>query len=93
MSKLVVLACMFGCVYPPGTTKWWLKDQDQLLARRAAFDLNCDAAQIQVVPLGQEDFKYKAVGVKGCGETATYLWNDGSSTWVQNRTSAVKAER
>jgi hypothetical protein len=93
MKQLLIVACMIGCVYPAGTTDWWPKDQNQLLARRAAFDLNCDAAQIKVVPLGEGELKYKTVGVTGCGESATYRYNAYNLTWGQNRMSTVKGER
>jgi hypothetical protein len=92
MSKLLILACVIGCFHPvyTGSTEWWQTYQSQKLAQRAGFDLNCDAQQLKFVPLGDQNFEYKTVGVQGCGETATYLWNDGNLTWIENRTSAAK---
>ncbi len=40
---------------------------EQLVAR-ASFDLECDAAELEVVPIDD-----KTRGVKGCGKRATYV--------------------
>jgi len=55
------------------------------LKTRAAFDLDCQKAELQVVDLGG-----MTRGVTGCGRKATYIWAcspGGPCNWVMNSPS------
>ena len=77
---LAVLAALLAC---GGATT------DQLRAR-AAFDLQCEEAQLSVVKIDE-----RTQGVRGCGQQATYVEScDGPKggtstecTWVMNTDS------
>lgn len=68
---------------------------DQLRAR-AAFDLQCDQAQLQVV-----DIDDRTKGVTGCGHQATYVktelpptWTEpAKETWVKNSETTGQATK
>jgi hypothetical protein len=62
------------------------------LHARAAFDLNCPEAQLQVVKIDQ-----RTQGVRGCGRQATYvesctdpMRSSGTCTWIMNTDSGQK---
>ena len=63
---------------------------DDQLRTRAAFDLKCDAAAIQIIPIDD-----RTRGVRGCDQQGTYVescdgpkQNAGTScTWVLNTDS------
>jgi hypothetical protein len=52
------------------------------LKSRAAFDLECSSAQLQVADLDDQ-----TAGVRGCGRRATYIWT--GTTWVMNGASSA----
>ena len=54
----------------------WVEMQD--LRKRAAFDLSCNPAQIQILPLSSS-----SAGVSGCGKQATYVYKAISASGLQ----------
>lgn len=60
------------------------------LIRRAAFDLQCDKAQVRFTALEQETVTHdpQSWGATGCGKQATYVSARGCAlddcTWVMN---------
>jgi hypothetical protein len=76
---IAAAACALGCSGANATG-------DQL-GRRAAFDLACGEANLEIVPIDE-----RTRGVRGCGKKATYVENcDGAAvdlygecTWVLN---------
>ena len=55
--------------------------QSNTLRARASFDLQCPSEQLQVTELDNS-----VAGVAGCGQRATYVYNNGS--WVLNSPGA-----
>ncbi len=47
------------------------------LPRRAAFDLSCPEAEIELVEIDAV-----TAGAKGCGRRASYVYDDKSSIWI-----------
>jgi hypothetical protein len=52
---------------------------EDTLRTRAAFDLQCPAAQLKLKQLDSE-----VAGVEGCGQRATYLYNGQAGGWILN---------
>ena len=70
----------------------WVRAQEDV-ARRATFDLECPAEQLDMTLLNTQRWPYKGaypsqVGVRGCGHTATYV--GGRGTWVMNNDMAPR---
>lgn len=49
------------------------------LDSRASFDLRCPAEQLKVT-----EIDLQTAGVEGCGQRATYIYNDAAHTWLMN---------
>ena len=56
------------------------------LKQRAAFDLDCPEAELDVTALGNN-----VKGVKGCGRRATYVWNNNA--WIMNSTDPSESQQ
>jgi hypothetical protein len=84
-SVLGLMACSF---FMP-------KDQ---LQPQAAYDLHCPANQLEFTPLGGDCDKKLAndydctLGVRGCGQQATYLHVRETNTWVMNTTTVTSTQ-
>ncbi len=96
-----VLVAMAGCLFPPAATP-----RDYLgktLAPKAAFDLQCDAAQLEFANLGPAEGPQwwdgqKEVlvhdlstqqGVTGCGRRGRYVYHRGE--WILNADTQATA--
>lgn len=74
-----------------GSGKWFAQPENEpTVRRRAAFDPDCAAEQLSLVPLAPPDYPYQQVGVIGCGKRVTYVhtW-DG---WVMNADTCEPAD-
>lgn len=61
---------------------------ESTLRTRAAFDLKCDEAKLQVTDLGGGGLTGGGTkGVRGCGREATYVYSPNGNTWVLNSDS------
>ncbi len=65
------------------------------IRKRASFDLDCPAAQLELVPLEDAEAPPQ-YGVKGCGKRAVYvnvsdLRTDTPGTWVLDSGAAERA--
>jgi hypothetical protein len=55
------------------------------LRPRAAFDLKCPADQLVLTQLSPECGGFMCtLGVSGCGQQVTYVWDHVASAWVMN---------
>jgi hypothetical protein len=91
VSHLVLVLVFAGC---PATIQVgahsmhqgrWLEDS-QAIRARAAFELNCPAAQLELMPLavwnGDTYGMAQQIGVSGCGHRAVYV--QVHNNWVLN---------
>ena len=84
-SVLGLMACSF---FMP-------KDQ---LQPQAAYDLHCPANQLEFTPLSGDCDKKLAndydctLGVRGCGQQATYVHVRKTNTWIMNTVRTTSAE-
>ena len=62
------------------------KDAYDALIARAAFDLQCNAKELKVTPLGTIDSE----GIEGCGKRTVYVFSNNSHGWVLNANPAEK---
>lgn len=81
LPSVTVLALVGACV---SVEQLRIKERDVVI-ERAAFDLECDAADIEATPLGdalvqtgdpkslQDDVRQTTYGVRGCGQRAAYV--------------------
>jgi hypothetical protein len=70
-ALFVVAAALAGC--PAATV------HRDTLDSRASFDLRCPQAQLKVT-----EIDLHTAGVDGCGQRATYIYNEVANTWVLN---------
>ncbi len=64
----------------------WFKEYEYLpLRSRAAFDLDCEARELSFLPLGSRAEGYDVIGVRGCAQTAIYVYRDDA--WILNSVS------
>jgi hypothetical protein len=76
---VLVLAALLvaGCV---GTA---MEMHGHSLGRRASFDMRCPMAELHVTEIDPS-----TAGVEGCGQRATYIFNNAAGTWVLNSPGA-----
>ncbi len=82
LGVIVVTLCFTGC----GAS---LAKQKDLVARRAAFDLDCPQEQVEVIVIDEESH---AFGVKACGHKRSYdlrCIGLGQCTFVGDRPAAA----
>ena len=67
---------------------------DEQLRARAAFDMQCPTGSLQITPIEQrptvfhDDVLYTVIaGVRGCGQQATYVYDEYRGLWVLNADS------
>ena len=98
LLPLLIAVMLSSCVvalYAMGGQSWFEHNDSgkEALVKRASFDLECAADQIQFTGLGKNGHEYESVGVSGCNKKAVYLYVFGHNTagrWVLN-TDATKA--
>jgi hypothetical protein len=93
IATLTVACITVGCFVRHGSRAWFDEGARATLERRAAFDLSCAVADVQISPLGSRhagagDEDYTTVGVAGCGSKATYVHVGGE--WVMNSSSGAR---
>jgi hypothetical protein len=81
MNRISILLILTGVLYGCGATVAQLKT-------RAAFDLKCPEASIQITKIDS-----RTNGVSGCGQQATYVEscakpNGTDCTWILNTDSS-----
>jgi len=76
-----------------------MREAEESLTRRAAFDLNCEAHKLSLVVLAVEDDAGpdvpRSVGVNGCGKRATYVRmfvNGRPLEWGMNSSSEEQSK-
>jgi hypothetical protein len=73
MTKIAVLSmtglalCAMGCI-----------SKSEVVRTRAAFDMSCEEAGLQITPLTSEMMSTATYGVRGCGKQATYIYTPGA---------------
>ncbi len=64
------------------------------LRPRAAFDLKCPADQLVMTRLSEQCGGFMCtLGVSGCGQQVTYVWDKVASAWVMNNAATTSAAK
>jgi len=90
MKKLLSLALFLSVASACAARDRRQNEMYENLRTRAAFDMNCDRAAVELTPLDDN-----TVGVRACGERATYVGHmctgefyTSSCTWVMNNSDS-----
>src|SRR5687768_24015 len=75
-----LLACASMAATPDSARQHYVESRRENLLRRASFDLDCPAEQLEDVSLNEW---HTTMGVKGCGRRFTYIW-DHHDGWIAN---------
>lgn len=82
---LAIGALLTSACVTIGSREWFVDYEFLHLRSRAAFELDCDPKELSFEPLGSRPEGYDVIGVRGCDQSAIYVFRQGA--WILNSTT------
>ncbi len=76
-----------GCASTLIGSKPWFENNERNkseVAKKASFDMGCEAEKLTFSPLGSDQDGYESVGVSGCDKKMTFVYVEQSGEWIAN---------